>query len=184
MIITTPFSYLYFLGEQIEKDYPENCFYVVRNDIEILYIGISTIGVFNRWFGGQNPHIKFRFEEIYGTSTIGKHIIDNFPSSKKWLIDQFSEVDCLQFLNKEYLIDKDKRITIDDFYTGMSRFVDMRYLEEILIGRFNPKFNTMKRTDKIRDESDFLKYIDYIIEKSIVKGKVDYENLQNDTTDD
>ena len=82
------------------------------------------------------------------------------------------------------MIDKDNRITIDDFYTGMSRFVDMRYLEEILIGRFNPKFNTMKRTDKIRDESDFLKYIDYIIEKSIVKGKVDYENLQNDTTDD
>lgn len=183
MIITTSFSYLYFLGEQIEKDCPENCFYVVRNDIEILYIGISKIGVYNRWFGGQNPHIKFRFEEIYGTSTIGKNIIDNFPDSKKWLIDQFSEIECLEYLNKPYVLDENKRITIDDFYTGLSRFVDMRYLEEILIGKFNPRFNTMKRTNNPRNNSDFLYYTNYMTEKSILKGKSDYENLQNEKTD-
>jgi hypothetical protein len=183
MIITTPFSYLYFLGEKIEKDCPENCFYVVRNETEILYIGISKIGVYNRWFGGQNPHIKFRFEEIYGTSTIGKYIIDNFPDSKKWLIDQFSEIECLDYLCKPYILDENNRITINDFYTGNSRFIDMRYLEEILIGKFNPKFNTMKRTNKTREKSDFLEYIEYMNEKSILKGELDYENLQNAKTD-
>ncbi len=59
-----------------EKDY---CLYVMKNGLgDVLYIGISVVGVWGRWFG-WGGHMIWDGNIILGESVIGKKNNTTFP---------------------------------------------------------------------------------------------------------
>ncbi len=60
--------------------------YVVKNGLEdILYIGISTVDVWQRWFG-WGGHMTWDENIIFGESPIGVKIENHLPDSLQWKI--------------------------------------------------------------------------------------------------
>lgn len=71
--------------------------YIVKNGTgDPLYIGISTIAIWDRWFTGINPHIS-RYNPHFAPSSIGQKILDHLPESRQWKIQLFTFDDCLEY---------------------------------------------------------------------------------------
>jgi hypothetical protein len=87
--------------------------YVLKNGLgDILYIGISTKDVWERWFG-WGGHMMWDGKVIYGESPIGVKIENNLPDSLAWKIQLWNLKDCITFCRNE--LPKDSHnITIHD----------------------------------------------------------------------
>lgn len=71
--------------------------YIVYNDHnEVLYVGISTKNIWERWFG-YGGHMVWDGKVIYGESPIGMKIEDHLPNSLNWKIQLWTLQDCLDF---------------------------------------------------------------------------------------
>jgi integrase/recombinase XerC len=123
------------------------CLYVVKNRNEaILYIGISTNDVWERWFA-WGGHITWDREIIYGESPIGIKIEDHLPASLHWKIQLWTLRDCLEFCGKE-LPDDTSGISIHD-------------VEPIMIQKLSPVMNVIYSLQLGKD--------------SLLKGKEEFE---------
>src|SRR3990172_6633779 len=90
-----------------DQQYQEDgyCLYVMKNGLEdILYIGISTNNIWERWFG-WGGHIVWDGKIVYGESTIGIKIKNHWPDSLSWKIQLWRLDDCLNFCKEELPID-------------------------------------------------------------------------------
>jgi hypothetical protein len=77
------------------------CLYVMKNGLgDILYIGISTASIWDRWFG-WGGHMTWDGKVIYGESSIGEKIEYHLPDSLKWKIQLWTLKDCLTFCEME-----------------------------------------------------------------------------------
>lgn len=57
------------------------CLYIMKNGLgDVLYVGISTVDVWWRWFSGTG-HIPWSGTMLYGNSTIGEKIVNHLPDS-------------------------------------------------------------------------------------------------------
>ena len=101
--------------------------YVLKNELgDILYIGISTGDVWERWFG-WGGHMTWDGRVIYGESPIGVKIENNLPESLQWKIQLWTLKDCVIFCQNE--LPKDlHNITIHD-------------VEPIMIQKLSPAIN-------------------------------------------
>ena len=118
-------------------DYPDDDYsiYIVRNNAEILYIGISRDNIYNRWFAADYSHItKFADGALWGNSKIGQVIVGNMPNSLQWSIDLLSIDDCIKLLgDKSPCKSKYDNNALDR-------------LERYLISELNPLFNVTHKT--------------------------------------
>jgi len=86
-----------------DQDYRENGYelYVVRNGLgDVLYVGISTNNIWERWFG-WGGHMMWDGNVIYGESPIGVKIENHLPDSLNWKIQLWTLEDCIKFCRKE-----------------------------------------------------------------------------------
>jgi hypothetical protein len=119
---------LTFLDFHEQKYYEQQfCLYVVKSTNEsILYVGISTNDIWERWFG-WGGHLTWDGEVIYGESPVGVKIENHLPDSLKWKIQLWNLKDCLEFCKEELPTDKSE-ITIHD-------------IEPIMIWKLSPALN-------------------------------------------
>ena len=105
-----------------EQQYPENGYelYVLKNGLgDILYVGISTRSIWERWFG-WGGHITWDGAMIYGESAVGQKIENHLPDSLKWKIQLWTLKDCVAFCRNELPGDV-LDITIKDVEQAMIR---------------------------------------------------------------
>lgn len=122
-----------------EQQYDEQqcCLYVVRNGSEdILYVGISTNDIWERWFG-WGGHMTWDGKVIYGESPIGVKIGNHLPDSLKWKIQLWTLNDCLEFCREE-LPTSQPEITI-------------HHLEPIMIQKLSPALNATHNLNPGKD---------------------------------
>jgi hypothetical protein len=103
--------------------------YLARNsEDEILYVGMTTENVWDRWFYSSRAHIvKYYDGERFGTTPIGKHIMDNLPASYGWKIELWTSADALDYF----------KLPSGHGYSKS----EIRTLERRMISSFNPKLN-------------------------------------------
>jgi len=105
------------------------CLYVVKNRNEaILYVGISTNDVWERWFS-WGGHMTWDGKVIYGESPIGINIEDHLPNSLQWKIQLWTFKDCLEFCIKELPED--------------THSIDIHDIEPIMIQKLSPVLNVI-----------------------------------------
>ena len=119
-------------GDHPDDDYSV---YIVRDNTEVLYIGISRDNIYDRWFTASYSHIiKFADGALMGRSTIGEVIVGNMPNSLQWSIDLLSIDDCIKLLgDKSPCKSKYDNNALDK-------------LERYLISELNPLFNVTHKT--------------------------------------
>jgi hypothetical protein len=91
--------------------------YVVKNAIEILYVGISQSGIWNRWFGGFGRMHQRESGCWYGYDDISKEIAENMPASLDWIVELWTTEDCMKMFEEKiksagFVAD---RLTIKDY---------------------------------------------------------------------
>lgn len=114
-----------------EQQYREQqyCLYVVKNgNDDILYVGISTNNIWERWFA-WGGHMTWDGKVIYGESSIGIKVENHLPDSLKWKIQLWTLQDCVKFCRK--LLPTDcSEVTIHD-------------VEPLMIQKLSPALNVI-----------------------------------------
>ena len=122
-----------------EQNYEDKgfCLYVIKNGLDdILYIGISTVNVWQRWFG-WGGHMTWDGNVIFGESYIGTKIENHMPDSLNWVIQLWTLSDCIKFCRKE-LSDIKSEITL-------------RVVEPIMIRKLSPALNRIRNLTPGKD---------------------------------
>jgi hypothetical protein len=64
--------------------------YVVKNGLdEVLYVGITSQKIWDRWFG-WNGHIFLSGPILVGRSSVGNKIVDHLPDAWEWKVQLWS----------------------------------------------------------------------------------------------
>lgn len=122
-------------GEKIGKYYSEtdHKLYVIRNGDDILYVGISKSGIWNRWFGGLG-----RMKKINGRwwwkDLISREIIEHMPESLKYTIELYSLDELFEIFKDEI----GERYTDNAWREATWRLSD---LEAMMIEKLHPALN-------------------------------------------
>jgi len=148
-----------------KQDYADDGYelYVMKNGSDdVLYVGISTRSIWERWFG-WNGHITWNRNTIYGESSIGRKIADHLPDSMKWKIQLWTRDDCIEYC-KDVLPPNTQRLTIG-------------FIEPFMIQKLSPILNEIYNlhpgedtTPKSKKELEHEKMLDEIY-KSIFEKK-------------
>jgi len=112
-----------------EQQYQEKGYelYILKNGLgDILYIGISTNNIWERWFG-WGGHLTWDRNVIYGESSIGMKIENHLPDSLNWKIQLWTLKDCIRFCSKELPSD--------------ISMVTIRNVEPLIIQKLSPALN-------------------------------------------
>jgi len=118
-------EFIQFHGQQYRNNRYE--LYVLKNGPgDILYIGISTRDVWERWFG-WGGHMTWDGKVIYGESPVGVTIENHLPQSLKWKIQLWTLNDCKKFCRNELQGDMDN--------------LTIREIEPIMIRKLSPALN-------------------------------------------
>ncbi len=123
----------------LEEKFPGASFrlYVMKNGLgDVLYVGISTDDVWERWFGGRG-HMCWDGNIIYGDSPIGVKIENHLPESLQWKIQLWTLSDCMEFCAS----------TLPDQGVKM----DIRAVEPFMIQKLHPALNVMYNTSPGKD---------------------------------
>lgn len=155
-------------GVGIDEDGINKQLYVVRTDQEILYVGISKVGIYHRWFEGAGSHIGFsRYGgEILGRSSIGQIILDNRPMSMEWSFDFWTLKEGLDFLKIENILNLNNNDTYyisgykEDIYHSV---VDIKWLETWFIRNLHPRINGSENIC-VRDQEVYSRYFEFMKE--------------------
>jgi hypothetical protein len=93
--------------------------YIISRGETTLYVGISTVGVWNRWFASRGSHMVYVGPRdnlrLAGFSSIGKEMAENMPASLEW--------------------------NVELRYYGLENNTDLKSMEYQLIRELKPKFN-------------------------------------------
>ena len=115
--------------EFFEYEYPHDGFYelyVMKNGLgQILYVGISSDNIWNRWFGSRG-HVMVGTNYLVGQSSVGQKVVDHLPDSWIWKIQLWTYEDCREFCSEE--LNPNGRYTI-------------KWLEPFIIQKLHPSLN-------------------------------------------
>ena len=115
--------------EFFDDKYPHDEFYelyIMKNGFqEILYVGISSENIWNRWFGWQG-HILVGTNYLVGESSVGRKVVDHLPESWDWKIQLWTFEDCMEFCADQ--------LNINGRY-------NIKWLEPLMIQRLRPSLN-------------------------------------------
>ena len=119
-----------------EHDYEDAgfCLYVLKNDNDtVLYVGISTNDIWERWFG-WGGHMMWDGKVIYGDSSVGVKIENHLPDSLSWKIQLWTLEDCLEFCEQESVNARFK-MTAGEYNQAV------RDIEPFMIKKLSPALN-------------------------------------------
>ena len=136
-----------------DQDFDDDgyCLYVMKNGLgDILYVGISTVDIWQRWFGGAG-HIPWSGTMRYGNSTIGEKIMNHLPDSLDWNIQLWTLKDCLAFCEMERSDPKFKLTAVE--YSKAVRNVEAPMIKKLspALNRYlnlNPGKDTTPKSEK------------------------------------
>ncbi len=112
--------------------------YVMKNGLgDVLYVGISSQNIWNRWFG-WNGHITVGPNFMVGASSVGQKVIDHLPDSWAWKIQLWTLDDCLEFCKDE--LNPNGRYSI-------------KWLEPFVIQKLCPILNTTYNLNPGKDST-------------------------------
>ena len=121
--------------EFFEYEYPHDEFYelyIMKNGLEeILYIGISSENIWNRWFGSR-PHIRVGTNYSVGETSVGQKVVDHLPNSWDWKIQLWTLEDCSEFCAE--------KLNPNGIY-------DIKWLEPFMIQKLRPSLNIIYNLD-------------------------------------
>ena len=112
-----------------EQKYGEKAFrlYVVKNGFgDVLYVGISAVNVWKRWFG-WGGHMTWDGNVIYGESAVGVKIENHLPDSLDWMIQLWTLDDCIKFCVQEL--------------SGSASEITIKDVEPIMVRKLSPALN-------------------------------------------
>lgn len=124
-----------------DKKFPHDFFqlYVMKNGLgDVLYVGISTVDVWGRWFG-WGGHMVWEGKIVYGESSIGIKIENHLPDSLNWKIQLWSLDDCLDFCKDEAPVDLSQ--------------ATINLLEPIMIQKLSPALNVTFNNNPGKDST-------------------------------
>lgn len=119
-----------------EQNYEEMgfCLYVLKNGLgDVLYIGISTVSVWSRWFG-WGGHMTWDGKVIYGETSIGEKVENHLPDALNWKIQLWTLRDCQVFCGQE-ISDQKFNITAGEYNDAV------RDIEPRMIKKLSPALN-------------------------------------------
>lgn len=103
------------------------CLYVMKNgNDEVLYVGISTNNVWERWFS-WGGHMLWDGMVIYGVSPVGEKIEDHLPDSLQWKIQLWTLQDCVNYCKDQLPAD--------------ASMMTIRDIEPYMIHKLSPALN-------------------------------------------
>lgn len=124
-------------GEFAKGEYPDDMsepyvMYIISNGgATPLYVGISTLNVWNRWFSARKCHMLDMHDgQWLGMSRIGQLVADNIPGSLAWRVELLTQKDCQARLEEE--------IKLSTFV----RF-GLHTLESMMIKKLQPSVNVV-----------------------------------------
>lgn len=148
---------------QQNYEHKNYCLYIMKNGLgDILYIGISEVSVWERWFG-WGGHLVWEGALIYGQSSIGEKIENHLPESLRWNIQLWTLQDCIDFLGSS--IPSHNSRTIQDIEPLM-----IKALAPALnhIYNYSPGKDTTPKSEK---EKAFEKYVNQSYDEIFNKKK-------------
>ena len=78
--------------------------YIIKQENNTLYVGISSRDVWERWFSQWGGHIRRNgWGEYFHTSEIGRAVIQNMPESDNWIVELWTLEDCRKFFHSPLL---------------------------------------------------------------------------------
>ena len=108
--------------------------YVLKNETEVLYVGMSRTGIWHRWFNTRSPHILVDFytDKMAGWSSAGQEVVDNLPDSMNWRIELWRMPDLREYFGsqeaaKGYILDR----------------LDLDHYEHCMIKERRPSLNAL-----------------------------------------
>jgi len=144
-----------------EQQYRDDgyCLYVLKNGNEdVLYVGISTNDVWERWFS-WGGHMLWDGKVIYGDSSVGVKIENHLPDSLNWKIQLWLLEDCLKFCGQEP--PDPGKMTASEYNQAV------RAIEPFMIKKLSPALNRTYNlkpgkdtTPKSKKELKWEKYVD------------------------
>jgi hypothetical protein len=152
-MISMTFREFYDIGDDVLERYDdEPTIYVVRDGRDILYVGKSTVGIYNRWFDERGSHMYYwgtrSDQDIFGgRSFIGREIASKLPNSYEWYFDLWTTEEALNFLGFETFPDERKNggygIKSSFYYPQITRYANLKDAEDLMIVSLHPKCNVM-----------------------------------------
>jgi hypothetical protein len=125
---------------QTDWDEGQHELYILKRGSDVLYIGISERGIWNRWFGGRSSHILSNlWGEKFPGSEVGRAVLENALESADWIMELWTVQDCADFLTE---------------YSHL-KFTSIRQVEPFMIEELKPSLNVIfanyqkKQTDLI-----------------------------------
>lgn len=130
-------------GDFRDRDYAETSgdeaeqLYVLRDETETLYVGISRRGIWRRWFDPDWGHLR-RSRML--RSMVGRFVNRMRPASDEWTIELWTARDCWKYLG------------------GKGRFMrkheNIERYEADMIRKLLPRFNTVHNTRTDEEPED------------------------------
>ena len=123
-------KFLLFMKQEYNPGEELHQMYVLKGEGCVLYVGISTVDPWWRWFNSPSPHLYLVSKnKLRAGSQVGEAVVRCLPESMDWTIELWTVEDCISFLN----------IT-DRFQTNrLNRHI--RYAENLMIKKLNPVLN-------------------------------------------
>jgi hypothetical protein len=123
-------------GKYVDDD--DYAIYIVKNNADVLYVGISRDNIYNRWFTAEHSHIvrTANGTAIRGNSAIGQAIVENLPKSLEWTVILLTEAECIERLGD--------RSPCKSEYDNNA----LTKLERYLISKLQPLFNATHNTQQ------------------------------------
>lgn len=143
--------------------------YVVRDNEQIFYVGISKASVWYRWFGANGRMIKNVYNEWISYDSIGNLIIRNMPESFTWNIDLWTADEAVTFLN--------------------SSSTNLKDIENEMISALLPSINLIGNSREFTSEyegvrlKDYLEYVNQHQEKIVKQSEVRAEAKKIDLSE-
>jgi hypothetical protein len=124
-MITMTFADFY----KTDWDEGEHELYVLKRGSDVLYVGISERGIWNRWFGSWGHIPANGWGERFAGSQAGRAVLQNAPESANWIMELWTVQDCARFINRPDL-----------------RFRNIRQVEPYMIELLKPSLNVALTT--------------------------------------
>lgn len=119
-----------FMNQRYNAKQADYQLYVVRDDRQVYYVGISKRGVWSRWFGNRGRMQQNAGGYWVSTDSISREIVEHWPQSLNYMIDLYTLADCQSFMAGK----------VDDprFFSDRCRIDD---LEPVMIDLLRPSLN-------------------------------------------
>ena len=106
--------------------------YVLKGEARVLYIGISKVNIWWRWFGAPSSHLYWDADDkLCFSSSVGKAVVKCSPDSMNWMIELWTAEDCIKFLRPE----------IKDQAEENHCRRDIHFAESLMIKKLKPVLN-------------------------------------------